>query len=163
MYLDDDADYDSAGDLVRFAYAIRLSMGMDNSPPEPNDMDQRYPEPDWDNVDDWDYGTLDVTERWKALSAAEQHGFTHYTFALTAGKPGEDNEWMKGLDWTRIYNEKPVTDAQQAPALPDDGLSRLLRQAQACHAEYERQKKELRPCKERMKVGKFTVIDRLSV
>jgi hypothetical protein len=47
---------------------------------------------------------------------------------------------MKGLDCTRIYNEKPGPYEQ--PTIPDDRLSRLLRQAQACHVEYERQKKE---------------------
>jgi hypothetical protein len=165
MYVDDDSDDD-----VRLAYAIRLSKGIDISPPPLDyrqymrDMGRRLMEAGWDNedgwdnVNDWDYEVLDVAERWNALPAAEQHGFTHYTFPLTAGKPGKDNEWMKGLDWTRIYNEKPVTDAQQAPAIPDDGLSRLLRQAQACHAEYERQKKELKPRKERTGVGKLTMV-----
>jgi hypothetical protein len=84
------------------------------------------------------------------MPAAEQHGFTHYTFPMTAGKPGEDNEWMKGLDWTRIYNTMPGQ-----PSIAQDRLGRMLEQAQACHAEYERQKKELRPRKERTEVGKL--------
>jgi hypothetical protein len=169
MYFDNDSNND-----VRLAYAIRLSKGIDISPPPLDyrqymrDMGRRLMEADWENEDGWDNvddgnEDLDVAERWNSIPAAEQHGFTHYTFPMTAGKPGEDNEWMKGLDWTRIYDEKPVTDAQQAPEIPDDGLSRLLRQAQACHAEYERQKKELKPRKERMKVGEFTVIDQVSV
>jgi hypothetical protein len=119
MFFDDDSDDD-----VRLAYAIRLSKGINVSPSPLDysqymrDMGRRLMEADWDNeagwdnLDDCDYETLDVAERWNALPAAEQHGFTHYTFPLTAGKPSKDNEWMKGLDSTRIYNEKPVTDVQ---------------------------------------------------